>query len=106
VTTVTSRTEHTLMTVTMWLTLADAEPRPFQWSVVAGRMYQPLSAKLTYERHDSDPWDVTVELTGVGLRKDGQPGRMETSELFWSGHDDQPDWLRALVDEYTPAVTA
>jgi hypothetical protein len=103
--TLASRTEHTVVTVTVWLTLADAEPRHTEYSRVAGRMYQPLSAKLTYERRDSGSWDVKVVLLGVGLWKDGRLGRQETSERFWSDRG-QPEWLRVLVDEYTPAVTS
>ena len=90
--------------VTVSLKLFDAEPRRFQYSAVPGRMYQPLRVQFIYERIDGSPWDVKVTLMGQSLNKDGQLGRLDTDEKFYSRRD-LPDWLDKLVGEHMPAVT-
>lgn len=90
--------------VTVRLTLHDAEPRRFQNSTVRGRMYQPLRARLVYERCDGRGWDVEATLLGRSVIRDGALGMLETDEKFYS-RGSLPDWLDALVLEYMPAVT-
>lgn len=78
--------------------ITDADPtRPYP----GGPSFLPTQLVITWNGVTGSEWQRRVRLVGARLKKDGTPGKAETSRTYYRD-DNLPAWIVEVVASTTP----